>query len=81
MHNMLLFCCVAHNSDNRFNPPMDGPDGLLIPLRNNAAGKMTGLEVITKSLITEYFPKDRRSKGYNVRFELYLYFCMISIGT
>lgn len=28
---------------------------------------MTGLELIMKSLITEYFPNDKRSKGYNVR--------------
>jgi len=27
---------------------------------------MTGLELIMKSLITEYFPNDKRSKGYNV---------------
>lgn len=48
------------------NPPMDGPNGQLIPLRNNAAGKMTGLEIITRSLNTEYFPQDIRSKGFNV---------------
>lgn len=46
---------------------MVGPDDTLIPLRNNAAGKMTGLELILKSLITEYFPVDTRSKGFNVR--------------
>ncbi|KAF0762104.1 sodium channel protein Nach-like, partial [Aphis craccivora] len=27
---------------------------------------MTGLELIMKSLITEYFPNDKRSKGYNI---------------
>lgn len=41
-------------------------NGKLTPLRNNAAGMMSGLEVILKSLITEYFPKDKQSKGYNV---------------
>jgi hypothetical protein len=44
-----------------------GPNDMLIPLRNNAAGKMTGLELILKSLITEYSPVDTRSKGFNVR--------------
>lgn len=46
---------------------MDGPSNTLIPLRNNAAGKMTGLEVFLRNLITEYFPQETRSKGFNVR--------------
>lgn len=54
-------------SDSKFNPPIAKPNGKLIPLKNNVAGKMTGLELIMKSLITEYFPNDKRSKGYNVR--------------
>lgn len=53
-------------SDSEYNPPITKPDGSLMPLRNNVAGKMTGLELILKSLITEYFPSDKRSKGYNV---------------
>lgn len=46
---------------------MTGLNGGLIPLRNNAAGKMTGLEVILNNLITEYFPIDKQYKGFNVR--------------
>eukprot|EP00102_Acyrthosiphon_pisum_P018863 XP_016656073.1 PREDICTED: uncharacterized protein LOC107882350 [Acyrthosiphon pisum] len=67
--------CYSFNSktsermttDSEYNPPIAKPDGGLMPLRNNVAGKMTGLELIMKSLITEYFPEDKRSKGYNVR--------------
>lgn len=59
------FCYVF--SDSEFNPPIAKPNGKLIPLKNNVAGKMTGLELIMKSLITEYFPNDKRFKGYNVR--------------
>ncbi|VVC39027.1 Hypothetical protein CINCED_3A015755, partial [Cinara cedri] len=66
--------CYSFNSktserttnDSDINPPIAGPNGMLIPLRNNAAGMMTGFEVILKSLITEYFPKDKRSKGFNI---------------
>lgn len=53
-------------SDNEINPPMTGPNDMLIPLRNNAAGKMTGLEVLLKD-INEYFPNNMQAKGYNVR--------------
>lgn len=53
-------------SDNEINPPMIGPDDMLIPLRNNAAGKMTGLEVLLRD-INEYFPNNMQAKGYNVR--------------
>ncbi|XP_025421820.1 sodium channel protein Nach-like [Sipha flava] len=66
--------CYSFNSktsersvnDSEFNPPVAGPNDMLIPLRNNAAGKMTGLELILKSLITEYSPVDTRSKGFNI---------------
>ncbi|XP_016656092.2 pickpocket protein 11-like [Acyrthosiphon pisum] len=66
--------CYSFNSktsermttDSEYNPPIAKPDGGLMPLRNNVAGKMTGLELIMKSLITEYFPEDKRSKGYNI---------------
>lgn len=50
---------------------MTGPNGMLIPLKNNAAGKMTGVEFILRSLTNEYFPQDKRSKGFNVRRKLY----------
>ncbi|XP_026816067.1 sodium channel protein Nach-like [Rhopalosiphum maidis] len=66
--------CYSFNSktsermanDSEFNPPIAKPNGKLLPLKNNVAGKMTGLELIMKSLITEYFPNDKRSKGYNI---------------
>ncbi|XP_022177700.1 sodium channel protein Nach-like [Myzus persicae] len=66
--------CYSFNSktsermtnDSDYNPPIAKPNGSLMPLRNNVAGKMTGLELIMKSLITEYFPNDKRSKGYNI---------------
>ncbi|XP_027847543.2 sodium channel protein Nach-like [Aphis gossypii] len=66
--------CYSFNSktsermanDSEFNPPIAKPNGKLIPLKNNVAGKMTGLELIMKSLITEYFPNDKRFKGYNI---------------
>lgn len=51
---------------------MDGPNGMLIPLKNNAAGKMTGLEVVLRSLVSEYFPRDTRSKGFNVSGYFYI---------
>lgn len=50
---------------------MAGPNGMLIPLRNNAAGKMSGIELILRSLSDEYFPQDKRSKGFNVSWKLY----------
>lgn len=61
----LLFHYVY--SDSELNPPMEEPDGTLTPLRNNAAGKMSGFEVILNTLFHEYFPDDNRDKGYNVR--------------
>lgn len=45
---------------------MIGPHDTLIPLRNNAAGKMTGLEVLIKD-IDDHFPNNAHAKGYNVR--------------
>lgn len=57
---------VYYFSESDIKPPMLGSDGNLIPLRNNAAGMMSGFEVILKGLISEYFPRDKRSKGYNV---------------
>lgn len=47
---------------------MNGANGDLIPLKNNAVGKMTGFEVIIKNLINiEHFPFDNQTKGFNVR--------------
>lgn len=48
------------------NPPLLGPKGTLIPLRNNAAGKGTGLKVVMHNMSDEYFPNDFRRRGYNV---------------
>jgi len=45
---------------------MAGSDGGFIPLKNNAIGKMSGLEIIMKDMVTEYFPIDKRIKGFNV---------------
>lgn len=64
MNQYMLLLYIFSDSDT--NPPMTGSKGKLIPLRNNAAGRMSGFEVILKGLVTEYFPKDKRSKGYNV---------------
>ncbi|KAK7576723.1 hypothetical protein V9T40_013009 [Parthenolecanium corni] len=47
-------------------PPFLAADGKLIALRNNAAGKITGFEVILKVLDHEYLPGDRRVRGYNI---------------
>lgn len=47
---------------------MTGTNDDLIPLKNNAVGKMTGFEVIIKNLIrSEQFPIDNQTKGFNVR--------------
>lgn len=51
-------------SESKYKPPVIGPKGKLIPLRNNAAGRITGFEVILRNLINENFPNDKRSKGY-----------------
>ncbi|XP_072156175.1 pickpocket protein 11 [Bemisia tabaci] len=40
--------------------------GTLHALRNNAAGKITGFEVLLKSLDHEYLADDKRVRGYNV---------------
>lgn len=61
----LLYHAFFRDSENK--PPMAGPNKKLVPLRNNAAGKMSGLEVILKNLNLQYFPIDNRGKGYNVR--------------
>jgi len=63
MQCMVMFLLF---SDSKINPPTIEPNGVMVPLRNNAAGKMSGFEVILKSLITEYFPIDQRTKGFNV---------------
>lgn len=72
MYIVVFIIFLFKFSDNMINPPMTGPNGLLIPLRNNAAGKMTGFEVITRSLITEYFPQDIRTKGFNVHYNTHI---------
>ncbi|KAL5237348.1 hypothetical protein ACI65C_004758 [Semiaphis heraclei] len=46
------------NDVSNINPPFDGPDGILIPLRNNAAGKNTGLKLIMSNMSNEFFPTD-----------------------
>lgn len=60
----MIFIVVTSISDR--NPPLNGPEGKLIPLRNNAAGKNTGFKVIMHNLSDEFFPEDKRRRGYNV---------------
>ncbi|XP_015371445.1 PREDICTED: pickpocket protein 19-like [Diuraphis noxia] len=54
------------NNESNIHPPFDGRDGILIPLRNNAAGKHTGLKLIMKNMSNEFFPTDYRRRGFNV---------------
>ncbi|KAL4103731.1 hypothetical protein QTP88_019075 [Uroleucon formosanum] len=54
------------NNEININPPFVGPDGILIPLRNNAAGTDTGLKLIMNNMSSEYFPTDNRRRGFNV---------------
>ncbi|XP_029341727.1 pickpocket protein 19-like isoform X2 [Acyrthosiphon pisum] len=50
---------------NNINPPFVGPDGILIPLRNNVAGKETGLKLIMSNMSSEFFPTDNRRRGFD----------------
>ncbi|XP_060844346.1 pickpocket protein 19-like [Rhopalosiphum padi] len=54
------------NDESKINPPFIGSDGILIPLRNNAAGKETGLKLIMSNMSNQFFPNDDRRRGYNV---------------
>ncbi|VVC38399.1 Epithelial sodium channel [Cinara cedri] len=66
--------CYSFNSktaersknDSEINPPLARLDGTLIPLRNNAASKGTGLKVILNDMNEEFFPGDSRRRGFNV---------------
>ncbi|XP_022166699.1 sodium channel protein Nach-like isoform X2 [Myzus persicae] len=54
------------SNESNFNPPFVGSDGVLIPLRNNAAGKETGLKLIMSNMSHEFFPTDNRRRGFYV---------------
>lgn len=56
----------SNNSDGIYDPTSAGPKRTPIPLRNNAAGKGTGLKVVMNNMSDEYFPGDKRSRGFNV---------------
>ncbi|XP_050426691.1 sodium channel protein Nach-like [Adelges cooleyi] len=66
--------CYSFNSktaersinDSDITPPESKPDGSLVPLRNNAGGKVTGFEVVMNDMDKEYIPDDLRPRGYNV---------------
>jgi len=62
-----------YSDKSNINPPFDGPDGILIPLRNNAAGKNTGLKLIMSNMSNEFFPTDNRRRGFNVSSWLVVY--------
>ncbi|KAF0757667.1 pickpocket protein 19-like, partial [Aphis craccivora] len=53
------------NDQSQINPPLIGSDGVLIPLRNNAAGKGTGLSLIMSNMSDSFFPNDNRRRGFN----------------
>jgi len=55
-----------YSDESKINPPFIGSDGILIPLRNNAAGKETGLKLIMSNMSNQFFPNDDRRRGYNV---------------
>lgn len=63
---LLMISVVQLYSDSKINPPLMGPNGVLIPLRNNAAGKGTGLKVVMNNMSDEFFPNDNRRRGFNV---------------
>ncbi|XP_025198205.1 pickpocket protein 19-like [Melanaphis sacchari] len=54
------------NDENKINPLFIESDGMLVPLRNNAAGKDTGLKLIMSNMSNKFFPDDSRRRGFNV---------------
>ncbi|XP_050426692.1 pickpocket protein 11-like [Adelges cooleyi] len=65
-NNIMYSKAKALTDDSERNPPLIGSDGELVPLRNNAAGKMSGIELVLRNMEDEHFPKDRKLKGYNI---------------
>jgi len=62
MYNIIYY----FSDQSKINLPFIGSDEILIPLRNNAAGKGTGLSLIMNNMSKNFFPNDNRRRGFNV---------------